>query len=474
MTTRKSETSRLLAASAALLLVTACNVASRDGVTGGGAGFGDGGGTGGDGQGDGGGGGDGGGSGSDDGGGDDGDIRYDVAPGDGSGGGDNPGDCPGEGDGELEYEFSVIWIANSRQGTVSKIDTITAVEQARYYTGPSDGQPGFEGRYDLLDPSRTSVNLRGDVVVGNRGTHAESSSFTKITGDVDECPDRNGDGVITTSQGPNDILEWGQDDCIEWHYPVESNSARAVAWDAGERDECGDIKDANVWVGYKHTSDDVYIDLVDGDAGTLIDRAIVDHPNARGSLYGVYGGASDKEGDFWGNNNGDIWHVDRQTFEWTVAEGGGYGFAIDKDGNPWGDWGGGRVAQTDAASELLVDIWGGAAGGYDRGIAIDEEEHLWMVTNDPCGVARFDIPTLTWLDPHITWSSCVEPVGVSIDFEGHVWVVDREAERAVKLKPNPPGQGADVVAEVTGLVWPYTYSDMTGAALNLVINPPEG
>lgn len=402
------------------------------------------------------------------------DEKLDVGAGTGgiTAAGDSHGDPPcvdGETDGGAPvYEFSVIWIANTAQGTVSKIDTVTAEELARYYTGPP--LEGVSDPYRDHSPSRTSVNLRGDVVVGNRGTHAPQSSFTKITGDSDSCPDRNGDGEIRTSQGPDDILPWGEDDCIEWHYPVESNTARAVAWDAGEA-TCENTQPANVWLGYKSWGGDVYVDLVDGESGQRIDRVEIDDPGFIEGTYGIYGGAADKDGNFWGVNRGFVF-IDRETLEWRTAEGAGYGFALDPEGNPWGDWGSGRIGQTDAASGVLVDIYEGAQGGYDRGVAIDGNWDVWMVTNGHCGVARFDIETLTWVDPHITWPSCAEPVGVSIDFEGHVWIVDREAERAVKLLPNEHGQGATVVAEVTGLIEPYTYSDMTGAALNLVVNPP--
>lgn len=405
---------------------------------------------------------------------DDDDDKLDVGVGTGgvTAAGDSQGGSPcvdGETDGgDPEYEFSVIWIANTAEGSVSKIDTVTAIELARYYTGPA--LEGVSHPYRDHSPSRTSVNLRGDVVVGNRGTHAPQSSFTKITGDLDDCIDRNGDGEIRTSMGPGDILPWGEDDCVEWHYPVESNTARAVAWDAGES-SCENTQEAHVWLGYKSWEGDVSVDLVHGTSGTLIERVVIDDPAFAEGTYGIYGGAADKDGNFWGLNRGLVF-IDRETFQWHLAEGAGYGFALDPEGNPWGDWGNGRIGKTDAATGALVDIYTGALGGYDRGVAIDAHWDVWMVTNGNCGVARFDIETLTWVDPHITWPSCDEPVGVSIDFEGHVWIVDRGAERAVKLLPHEDGAGAEVVAEVTGLVEPYTYSDMTGAALNLVVNPP--
>jgi hypothetical protein len=56
---------------------------------------------------------------------------------------------------------------------------------------------------------------------------------------------------------------------------------------------------------------------------------------------------------------------------------------------------------------------------------------------------------------------------VSIDHEGFVWVVD---QNGTAFKVNPMDHS--IALTVTGLVGPYTYSDMTGAGLDLVVNPP--
>ena len=58
------------------------------------------------------------------------------------------------------FAFSFIWIANTQDGTLTKIDTTNEKEVARYITSPF----GAGG-----DPSRTSVNLFGDMVVTNIG-----------------------------------------------------------------------------------------------------------------------------------------------------------------------------------------------------------------------------------------------------------------------------------------------------------------
>ena len=62
-------------------------------------------------------------------------------------------------------------------------------------------------------------------------------------------------------------------------------------------------------------------------------------------------------------------------------------------------------------------------------------------------------------------AGCVAPVGVSIDVEGYVWVVDQGANAAFKVDP----ETYQVLLTVGGLVAPYTYSDMTGQGLQLVL-----
>ena len=57
---------------------------------------------------------------------------------------------------------------------------------------------------------------------------------------------------------------------------------------------------------------------------------------------------------------------------------------------------------------------------------------------------------------------------MSVDVEGFVWIVDMGASKAYKVNP----ETYQTELEVTGLIGPYTYSDMTGSGLNLVVNPP--
>jgi hypothetical protein len=98
-------------------------------------------------------------------------------------------------DGATADDFTYIWVANSPQGTISKLDTRTIIEEGRYRSRPDT----------YGDPSRTSVNLSGDVAVANR-----SGGLTKIYARVGDCQDTNGTPGIQTSSGKDDILDWGQ------------------------------------------------------------------------------------------------------------------------------------------------------------------------------------------------------------------------------------------------------------------------
>ena len=85
--------------------------------------------------------------------------------------------------------FRFIWVAVSTKGTIVKIDTDTGAVLGEYWTSP-DGQP--------KDPSRTTVDLNGNVWNTNRAGHSVVQVGHKENG---QCVDRNGNGTIDTSTG---------------------------------------------------------------------------------------------------------------------------------------------------------------------------------------------------------------------------------------------------------------------------------
>lgn len=383
--------------------------------------------------------------------------KLDAAGGSATAGG---GDCPGGGGMPGDLEFSNIWIANTPDGTVSKIDTMTGTEVGRYRTGPDASS----------DPSRTSVNLLGDVAVVNRA----GGSVVKIAAVEERCVDTNGDGIIQTSSGPADVLAWGADECVLWETTLHTG-ARAAAWDSGNDPENLDdmgcqVVDPSLWVSAMDGSNTVHVWRLDGSTGAPIDEAQL--PGWTGGWGGIYGGAVDRERGFWGvgKENTLLVHVDADTFELTTYDAGGYerfyGMAMDADGTPWiasefDD----RLVHFSRATESFIDH--GATGhGSLRGLAIDEAGNAWIAANSPCDLVRFDRAASTF--QNIALPGCGTPVGVSIDAEGYVWVVDQGSNRAYKVDPATNG----IITTVMGLSGPYTYSDMTGSGLSLVTNPP--
>jgi hypothetical protein len=404
---------------------------------------------------------------------DDGDAVLDV----GTQGGKPAAGCdPDAADMAGEIELSYIWIANSPEGTVSKIDTRTRIELGRYFTGPSMGDD---------DPSRTSVNLRGDVAVSNR-----RGGIVKLAAEIERCVDRNGNGTIETSSGPDDILPWDDEECRLWYRDIHvdpglptfgsanSQGPRPTAWDIGEHlDPCAD--DHRVWVGWYAAGPQVmHLLRLDGGTGDILDA--VEEPAFPSRLvpgYGPYGGAVDPDNALWVLGlGGPLARVDPVTLaidRWEAPDGTEpYGIAIDQDGHPWLAGLLGNVTHFDPDAGTFDVIHATAAGL--RGLQIDREGIAWAAHGVPggdlgCGLVKVDVATRTLLDGAIALPGCVEPVGVSIDADGYVWLPDKGADSAYKVDPHT------LATEVVGgLVSPYTYSDMTGSGLALVALPPAG
>jgi hypothetical protein len=394
------------------------------------------------------------------------DDRLDVGNGT-EGGSASGGDCPGSGGSDGDTEYSYIWIANSPEGTVSKIDTVTGVELARYMSGPTNGGD---------DPSRTSVNLIGDVAVANR-----SGGITKIAAREDRCEDANGDGVITTSTGPNDVLPFGEDECMLWYValptpdPANVQGPRPTAWDAGTQQGDCVVDDARVWNGWwVEAENTAYFRRFDGKTGATLDDVIVpDYSPQNEWGYGPYGGAVDADGNFWVTGLlGPLLRIDAVTLDvdvWPLPDDAApYGMGVDADGDVWMvALEGGAITHFSPQSQLF-DVYPTPNGSL-RGMMIDRNGHLWAAGNDPCGLVQFDTAARVLVNAAVALPGCVIPVGVSIDVDGYVWAPDQGGNVAYKVDPI-----TYATSTTPGLVGPYTYSDMTGAGLGLVVNPPQG
>ncbi|MCB9702991.1 MAG: hypothetical protein H6711_13940 [Myxococcales bacterium] len=363
--------------------------------------------------------------------------------------------CDQQEGGNLEDVLSYIWISNSSQATVSKINTKTAIEEGRY-------------RVQGGSPSRTSVNLQGDVAVSSR----DPGAVTKIAAKVENCVDKNNDGVITTSTGPNDIKNLGEDECVLWTKTIPSAGynygPRATAWDSGQQDpDTCEFPPPRLWIGWMEGQTG-HFERLDGATGETLDQLTYPWP----SSHSPYGGAVDAAGNFYatGLNQSPAIKIDAQSLQITdlgIPNGCKYGMTLDGNGDIWA---GACFGEGVYHWNHLDNTWTtlpNSGGTRVNGIMADAAGNVWGAGSSSCRLVHIDVETKSYVNTNIPLPGCSNPWGVSIDFEGYVWVVDMSASVAFKVDP----ETYQVVATVSGLVGPYTYSDMTGVALKQQVIP---
>ncbi len=358
----------------------------------------------------------------------------------------------GKGGGGKAPEFSYIWVANAGQGTISKINTQTMLEEGRYRTRPDNSG----------SPSRTSVNLSGDVAVANR-----SGGVTKVYANEEFCQESNGTGGIQTSTGAADILPWGEEECVAWHTPFAYDTQRPVAWAPAPFDEttCS-YPDQKLWTSGASFAGQITVHLLDGETGDI--EQTIPIPELPVGSFGAYGGAVNGDGDFWittYDQPPQLARIDRNTFDYEIVTGPSihsYGMTVDSKGRPWI----GGFINGSARYTPETDTWDVLDGVLGYGIQEDAEGQMWLATFSPEGVRSFDSDTLA-LGSQVNLPGSGSK-GVSIDFYGYVWVVDM-SQNAFRVDPET------LDFEVySGLTGPYTYSDMTGWGLSNVTFPPQG
>lgn len=334
----------------------------------------------------------------------------------------------------------VIWIANSGEGTVSKVDTTTNEEIGRYRTGP-DAYP---------DPSRSTVNPHGDVVSVNRS--ASSATFIMAS----DCVDQNGDGIVTSSGGADDIYAWGDDDCVMWNLPIAGGGARGAAIE--ERAELDGTVTEYAWVGSWSSANMYEIDVAEGE---LTGR------QASTSPANPYGAAMGPDHTLWVTTSGNnMAKMDTITLEVTVYDApqgrSFYGITVDADGYVWlSGWNGAQRFDPVTTEYELVAGTGGCGGG----IAADVDGNVWTGHGyicNPQGVARIDPETM---EAHVV-ATGGDTHGVAVDFDGNVWGINVGGGNAHKIDPEDESFEVAWTSNAgNGWGYNYTYSDMTGYQL---------
>jgi hypothetical protein len=349
----------------------------------------------------------------------------------------------------------IIWVANSDEGTVSKIDTRTMIEVARYYTFTGGG----------ADPSRTTVGLSGDVVVANRSIPDPArASAVRIAGDRSGCVDRNGNGKIDTSENtvagqaakpmpwPAGMENNPPDECILWLTKLTPGSLpRAAGYNAGVAEN-----DTVVYIGLYNTKQVVRLDARSG----TIQKTI----NVAPAM--PYGLVLDKNGDVWVRGAEGSLAVIRvgmgdqvKVYNGAKAPPCPYGIAADASGKIY-TAGSTCISRFDPATETweTLDLAGQGAT-FTRGLAVDNKNGVW-VADTSTGMFHIDAsgPKMIYKGKTATLSS--NNVGAAVDFDNTPWVISQANSMAYKV--NPTNYSTQQVKVGSG---PYTYSDMTGYQL---------
>ncbi len=412
------------------------------------------------------------------------------------------------------------WVANSSQGTVSKVDQNTGREVGRYYTGPNAAS---------LYPSRTAIDGNGDAYVANRaitggwfGPSTRMGTIIKIASDPARC--RNGAANTSNNNIPR---AWGTDDCVLWEAQIGAltgSMPRGLAISKGD----GANPAGYVWVGATADRDGASYGRaykLDPDNGATI--CSVGLPV---SVYGATSDGSDPETVWFSSylSYGMLAGVDAETCAlhpgdgvspiantYTPVDPGGsnrsYAVSTDGTGRVIAAGFTGRVRIFDPSTEewCYADVrpWGTPIGvtadaGRTDGVTVQDPRIwasaggflTWFDVDEPCVPANCTASICTsysapnaWYNCN-TWANRTVPcgtiasarvsaravgsgMGVGADFTANsrMWVVNSGNSPVFDPLTNT------VVTYPIGSAYSgaYTYSDFTGFAFRALI-APEG
>lgn len=358
--------------------------------------------------------------------------------------------------GRENITFPFIWVPNSNEGTVSKVDTRTGREIGRYRTGPKGNG----------NPSRTTVDLRGNCWVGNRytGTAVKIGLFENgqyidrnHNGRIDTSTDLNGDGEITGDE----LLPWGQDECVLSEVVVIPGSEGTFVpggytgpyasddLNPGPRGFALDA-DNHLWVGTYGTAK---FYKVDGETGAILKTIDVSSTS-----HTCYGALIDAQGILWssGQSRNHVLRLDTRTEQFTVIPMPHfvYGLGIDQQGHLYlSGWESSRLTKLDVRTGEI--LWTKPGAFQARGVAVTSDGDVWTANSGPGTVTRWSSEG----ELKVTLNVGNTPTGVAVDADGKVWVVNDGDEFIHRI--DPASNQIELSKRIPGGLH-YGYSDMTG------------
>ncbi len=370
--------------------------------------------------------------------------------------------------------FPVLWVANAGEDTLTKFDTRTNKEIARYRTwfgpaGQAGHAPHLGNAFAGAAPSRTSVDLDGNAYVLNRHFDGRSAVLIKVLADggidrngngvIDTSSDTNGDGIISATEmlpladsNGNSIIDPSEirDERVAWAVRVPDGIGAPLRAGALGRSLCI-APNGNLWVGL--FNDRTYYEVSGVDGRTLrgpINVGVTPYGcliDSQGQLYSAdLGSGMGRLNTVTGVSGGRLNLIDQN-----------YGIALDKDfiyfaGNtrPYLRVNKTTFAQTDNAQ---------GPNYYSVGISVDGSGDIVTGQFSGGGVSKYRASDGAVLCTNTGYPNMNETRGVIADADGNIWQISVSGSLIAKYGPNCEKLGTFPVGNS-----PYTYSDAAGLA----------
>lgn len=299
-----------------------------------------------------------------------------------------------------KFGGTLAWVVNSGcaiSGDSSlSLVSISGREIRRHYTVPM----GVCG-----SPSRTAVDSQGNAWVGNRGVN----TLVKIAFDKKDCIDKNGNGIIETSEDengdgevtPDEMLPFDEDECIVKNVILGNNlgygNIRAVCID----------KNDNVYAGHWHEKKIYYVDK---------DGNLLNSWNVGGSPYGCVVDKVDNNIVYISAAPSGVIRLDTTNGQTIFKNAPSYGIWVCPDGSCV-VVNGGRLYKLNSKNLEIICTNNKLTGG--AGIFVDEENNIYSLNvvgdvltkyDSNCNIIK-EVPT------------CGSPKGISSDYLGNLWVI---------------------------------------------------
>ncbi|MEM5827947.1 MAG: hypothetical protein QW197_00345 [Candidatus Aenigmatarchaeota archaeon] len=328
------------------------------------------------------------------------------------------------------------WVVNSGSGGMhSSISLVTSEgsELRRHYTHPNKAG----------NPSRTAVDIEGNVWVGNRA----DGTLVKITFDKNKCKgatseDKDGNGKIDY----NEMLDFSSDGCIEIKLDLKCSYV-------GVRAVCIDNESKYVY------------------AGCYNDRKLFKISNKDGSIEKVWNLPATPYGCVVGND-GNVWistassiliKLNPNTDEiktFSVPFIYGIWRCYNLDCVVFSEWTLNRIALFNTTSEKI--IWERSSGINTRGVFVDENNYIYAVGSSSNDIYKYDING----NLIKVAKTCGIPTGVAQDACGYLWVQCMDGYVYIFDKD----LNLINFFSISGIH--YTYSDFTGFLSNAKVSVP--